>query len=134
MRTQSGLAKDRRAFTTTILFIVAVLVVGALDCDGARTYQLTTSSTPGGNITTPGEGTFPYPAGTVVPLVATPSSGYQFLSWTGNIQNIADANAASTSITMNGNYAVLANFQTEGGTGPGGGEAPTVEVSSDLGH
>jgi len=121
MRIASGLVKDHHVLTVTIFLLVAVLVVGAAACDGARTYQLTISSASGGNVTTPGEGTFPYPGGTVVPLAAAPNDGYQFRSWTGDIEHMADPNAASTTITMNGNYAVVANFETEGGTGPGDG-------------
>jgi hypothetical protein len=39
-------------------------------------YDLTISSSTGGNVTTPGEGTFTYDAGTVVNLVATPGADY----------------------------------------------------------
>ena len=126
MRTPFPLRKDRRAAATGILLIVAVLLVGAAACDGAsaRTYQLAISSASGGSVTTPGAGTFVYDAGTVVPLVAAPDDGYQFRSWTGDIPNIADPNAASTTITMNGNYAILANFEMEGETGPGDGGGP----------
>jgi hypothetical protein len=116
-----GSVKHRHAAVLTILLIVAALVAGATACDGARTYQLAISSGSGGNVTTPGEGTFPYPAGTVVQLLAAPDDGYQFRSWTGDITYIANPNAASTAITMNGNYAIVANFQTEGGTSPGDG-------------
>ena len=121
MRIASGLVKDHHVLTVTIFLIVAVLVVGAAACDGAGTYQLTISSTSGGNVTTPGEGTFPYPAGTLVQLVAVPDEGYEFRSWTGDIEHVANPNAASTTITMNGNYAIVANFETGGGTGPGNG-------------
>jgi hypothetical protein len=121
MRRASGLMKGHHALTVSIFLIVAVLVVGAAACDGAGTYQLTVSSGSGGNVTTPGEGTFPYPAGTVVPVVAAPDEGYQFRSWTGDIQHVADPNAASTTITMNGDYAIVANFGTDGGTGPDDG-------------
>jgi hypothetical protein len=121
MRIASGLVKDHRVLTVTIFLIVAVLVVGAAACDGAGTYQLTISCTSGGNVTAPGEGTFPYPAGTLVQLLAAPDDGYQFRSWTGDIERIANPNGASTTITMNGNYAIVANFGTGGGTGPGDG-------------
>jgi hypothetical protein len=121
MRIASGLVKDHHVVTVAIFLTVAALVVGAAACDGARTYQLTISSGAGGNVTTLGEGTFAYAAGTMVPLVAAPDDGYQFRSWTGDIANIADRNAASTSITMNGNHAIVANFETGGGTGPGNG-------------
>jgi hypothetical protein len=73
-------------------------------------YNLTISSGAGGSVTTPGEGTFGYGSGTVVNLVATPASGYQFINWTGNVGTIANVNAASTTITMNSNYSITANF------------------------
>ncbi|MDH4367150.1 MAG: hypothetical protein OEV57_03305 [Dehalococcoidia bacterium] len=82
-------------------------------------YDLTIDSTVGGNVTTPGEGVFPnYDAGTVVDLVATPGEGYRFDEWTGDVGNIADVNAAATTITMNGDYSVTANFVEESPTPP----------------
>jgi len=73
-------------------------------------YDLTVSSTAGGSVTTPGEGTFAYDAGTVVSLNATPDAGYHFVNWTGDVGTIADVNAAATNITMNSNYEITANF------------------------
>jgi hypothetical protein len=95
-------------------------------------YNLAISSTEGGSITEPSEGTFTYDAGTVVDLVATPDDGYRFVEWTGDVGTIADVNAAATTITMNGDYSITANFvaiydltisSTEGGsvTEPGEG-------------
>jgi hypothetical protein len=73
-------------------------------------YELSINSTAGGSVTTPGEDTFDYAAGTVVDLVATSDTGHRFVEWTGDVGTIADINAASTNITMNGNYSVTANF------------------------
>jgi hypothetical protein len=73
-------------------------------------YDLTTGSTAGGSVTTPGEGTYPYDCGTVVDLVATPDAGYRFDQWTGDVSTIADVNDATTTITMNGDYSITANF------------------------
>ena len=74
-------------------------------------YNLTINSTAGGNVTTPGEGTYgPYDHGTVVPLIATPDAGYAFLGWSGNVSTIADVNSSTTSITMYGNYSIMAHF------------------------
>ena len=73
-------------------------------------YDLTIDSTDGGEVTTPGEGVFTYDEGTVVDLVATPGAGYRFDEWTGDVGTIADVNAASTNITMNGDYSITANF------------------------
>jgi len=74
-------------------------------------HNLTISSTAGGNVTTPGEGTFTYGQGTVVDLVASPDSGYRFVSWTGDVGTVNNTTAASTTITMNGNYSITANFE-----------------------
>ncbi len=97
-----------------------------------KIYGLTTSSTAGGNVTTPGQGTFAYDTGTVVDLVATPDVGYRFVNWTGDVGTIGNVNAATTNITVNGDYSITANFvkvydlttsSTEGGsvTTPGEG-------------
>jgi preprotein translocase subunit YajC len=77
----------------------------------AKQYSLTISSTEGGSVTTPGEGTRSYEEGDVVKLVATPDTGYGFVSWTGDVSTVANVNAASTSITMNGDYSLMANFE-----------------------
>ncbi|MFO7996422.1 MAG: leucine-rich repeat domain-containing protein [Dehalococcoidia bacterium] len=73
-------------------------------------YDLTISSTAGGLVTVPGEGTFTYNASTVIDLVANPLSGYYFVNWTGNVSTVANVNAAATTITMNGTYSIMANF------------------------
>jgi len=97
-----------------------------------RQYDLITSGTEGGSVTEPGEGVFVYDVGTVVDLVATPGEGYRFVEWTGDVGTIADVYAAATTITMNGDYSITANFVrqydltisgTEGGsvTEPGEG-------------
>ena len=74
-------------------------------------YNLTISSSAGGNVTTPGEGVFTYDEGTVVPLVAQADAGYRFAEWTGDVGTIADIYSSSTSITMYGNYSITANFE-----------------------
>jgi hypothetical protein len=83
-------------------------------------YTLTVTSGTGGTVTTPGLGSFSYCPGIVVSLVATANSGYAFVNWTGN-GTAASPTAASTTITMNGSYAIQANFQSTGGGGGGGG-------------
>jgi uncharacterized repeat protein (TIGR02543 family) len=76
-----------------------------------RSYDLTTNSTADGSVTTPGEGTSPYDCGTVVDLVAAAEEGYRFVDWTGDIATITDVEDATTTITMNDNYSVTANFE-----------------------
>jgi len=75
-----------------------------------KQYDLTTSSTEGGAVTTPGEGTFNYDEGTVVDLVAEAEEGYQFVNWAGDAGTIANVEAATTTITINGDYIITANF------------------------
>ena len=65
-------------------------------------------------VTQPGERVFLYDPETVVNLVATPGSGCPFSRWTGDVSNIADINAATTTITMNDNYGICAVFGDPG--------------------
>ena len=74
-------------------------------------YILTITSTTGGFVTTPGEGTLIYDEETVVDLVAEADEGYYFDNWTGDVGTIADVSAASTNITVSGNYSITAEFQ-----------------------
>jgi hypothetical protein len=83
-------------------------------------YSLTISSTVGGWVTTPGGGTFTYNASTVVSLVAATLGCYQFVDWTGDVGTIANVNSASSTITMHGNYTVIANFAF--------GPCPSIDV------
>jgi len=75
-----------------------------------RQYDLNISSTTGGSVITPDEGTFPYDTGTVVDLVAVADEGYQFTGWTGDIGEIDDPASAATAITVDGEYSIIANF------------------------
>jgi hypothetical protein len=74
-------------------------------------FDLTISSTEGGSVAIPGEGTFGYDAGTVVELVVEASDGYQFVEWTGDVDTISDVTAVATNITMSGNYSITASFE-----------------------
>jgi polyhydroxybutyrate depolymerase len=84
----------------------------------------------GGEVTTPGEGSFFYAANispTVVNLVATPvGTAYEFTGWTGDVGTIANRYAATTIMTIypNTDYQITANFQLKSVTPPttsGGG-------------
>jgi len=96
----------------SIFVVVSVLLTAGMTCDDG--YQLTVSSTSGGSVTVPGEGTRNYDAGTVVDLVATPDEGYKFQGWTGDTAQIAGTSSASTTITMRGNSSITANFASKG--------------------
>ncbi len=119
------LGSSRRHYGTvfSIFLVVSALLTAGMNCDDG--YQLTISSTSGGSVTVPGEGTRSYDAGTVVELVATPDEGYEFRGWTGDTAQIASPSSASTAITMNGNYSITATFGEEG-QGGGTPEPPPI--------
>ena len=77
--------------------------------DAAVQYQLTISSTEGGSVTTPGEGTFTYAEGTVVNLAIKADTGYRFVNWTGDVATL-ECQCHSTTVIMNSNYYIIANF------------------------
>jgi len=94
-----------------IFLLALVLIVGMAGCAAeAAQYELTILSTAGGVVTNPGEGTATYERGTEVTLVAQAEEGYRFINWTGDVDTVADVEAASTTIVMNGDYSVTANF------------------------
>ncbi len=82
----------------------------SITAEFAWQYYLSVNSTAGGNVTTPGEGVFPCDEGSVIDLVAEAEESYHFVQWTGNVSTIANVSAASTTITMNSNYSITANF------------------------
>ena len=92
-----------------IFLIIVALVMGLASCESTCApiqYDLTFSSTEGGEVIIPGEGT--YADGTVVTLEAVADECYEFVNWTG--ANVADPNSATTTITMDEAKSVTANF------------------------
>ena len=103
--------KLNRCVTKVSIFLITMAVIaGMAGCGSILQCSLTISSTAGGNVTAPGEGSFTYKAGTVVGLNATPDAGYQFASWTGDAGTITDVSAAVTTIIMHSNYTITASF------------------------
>ncbi len=86
------------------------LTVPALPALAQITYGLVVTTTTGGSVTSPGQGVFTTNPGTTVSLVAVPDPGYRFLYWTGEVATVANVNAASTTIIMNRDYTITANF------------------------
>ncbi|MGE5297041.1 MAG: InlB B-repeat-containing protein, partial [Solirubrobacterales bacterium] len=81
-------------------------------------YHLVVQVTAGGD-TDPMGGDHLYYAGSVVPLHAYPMEGYEFSGWTGpavDAGKVADPTSADTTLTMDADYTVTANFVVEGGT------------------
>jgi polyhydroxybutyrate depolymerase len=92
-------------------------------------YCLTTYSSLGGSVATPGRDTFAnvksaastvfFDAGispSTVNLEATPdSSSWEFVNWTGDVGTVDDVNAATTTVTVqpNTDYEITGNFQVK---------------------
>lgn len=99
------------ALITVLLFMTISTGIGCTTVTPPTQYDLTITSTDGGDVTTPTEGTHTYDEGTAVNLTATPDAGYEFVNWTGDVADIADVNDATTTITMNDDCSITANFE-----------------------
>jgi hypothetical protein len=93
------------------ILIAAVVVVGLAGCAATlNQYTLTITSTEGGQVVAPGERAFAYYEGEEVSLTAVAENGYRFANWAGDVGTIANPDAASTTILMNDDYSIRANF------------------------
>jgi hypothetical protein len=88
------------ASITVLVFTVLVNLIGCGTTTPPTKYTLTITSTAGGDVTTPAEGTYTYAANSTVSLVATPDAGYRFVEWTATAGTFGSANLASTTFTM----------------------------------
>ena len=77
----------------------------------AYLYTLTISSTHGGSVILPGEGTFTYDAGTEVFLVANAGGPYWFYEWAGDVSTIDDVKDITTNITLSDDCCITAVFK-----------------------
>jgi len=118
MNTSDDWRRYVRRVELAVLLIMTILAPSITGCDGSGTYQLSISTTSGGSVTSPGEGAFRYGAGTVVQLMATADDGYEFDGWTGDTQDIADPGSGTTTITMDRDYSITANFDPTSTPGP----------------
>ena len=74
----------------------------------AVNYVLTMAADPtAGGTTDPTVGAHAYPEDEIVTITAYPSAGYEFDHWSGDVAN---PNAASTTVTMDGDKTVTAHF------------------------
>lgn len=79
------------------------------------TSTLTVSSTAGGTVIDPGEGTFSVQDGAVVPVEASAGADCVFAGWVGTAvteRKVAEPNAAVTTVTIDGDYTLRATFAT----------------------
>ena len=73
------------------------------------------SSTRGGSVINPGEGSSLHELGETVPLQAEPDEGCWFVKWSGDVGTIANVTAASTTIIVDSPYSIRADFGGAGG-------------------
>ena len=107
----AGKVANVNAADTTVLVDADYTLIANFEPDGDKT--LTISSTAGGLVTSPSKQPFTYPCGTVVQIVATPDECHTFAGWTGtavDAHKVADPNSASTTVTVDANYTLQANF------------------------
>jgi len=133
----AGRVADPASYRTTVIVSADLTLMANFEPSSEPVVerQLTLSSTDGGRVSTPGEGTFTYEDGHSVTIVAQADAGYRFSRWTGSAVDagkVAGPLSAATSVTMNGDYTVRANFVAAGQDppslsllSPNGGESLT---------
>ena len=92
------------------IFLLTVALIAAMAGCAPAQNSLTVSSTEGGEVIIPGEGTFAYDTGTMVDLVAVAEEGYYFVNWSGDVGTVASVFSATTTVTMNTDCSIIANF------------------------
>lgn len=125
-----------------IVATIAALVVGIVGCgggdgnNGGDSYTLIVDFTDGGTVAVdglpiPGKAILTYAPGTVVSLNATPGAGYRFVNWTGDVGTVADIDGAQTSITVNYDCSITAEF-AQGEAGPSFDPQPLVSSVESI--
>ncbi|GJM64225.1 InlB B-repeat-containing protein [Persicobacter diffluens] len=84
----------------------------------AEDYYNLNVSTNGNGSVNPGSGS--YAAGSIVEITASPSNGYIFTGWSGDVSSASNP----LSLTMDNHKTVVANFSQEGGTNPPSTDGP----------
>jgi len=124
------LLKKGFALSVMLLLVVSLICVTTLpgsstgDEDDNGVYSLKISSTDGGSVFRPGEGTFYFEKGDEVELQALPwavfedstvsdEKVYSFHRWTGDNDTIDDDISGKTTIEMKGNYTIKAEFRPD---------------------
>jgi hypothetical protein len=122
------------AAATNITMYDSYFIIANFELDEGW-YGLTIFSNYGGSVIEPGEGYFAYAANTTIDLVAEPYDyrqfDYRFKEWTGDVDTIANVNAAATNITMDDSCSITANFEWFDIIQVAAGQEHTVGLKSD---
>jgi Divergent InlB B-repeat domain/Putative Ig domain len=110
----AGKVADASAINTTLLMDADYTLTAYFTLEGDPTSTLTISSTVGGSVLAPGEGSFEYDEGTSVSVVAqVEEEEYVFTGWSGTAVSagqVTDTGAMSTKVTVDDDYTLVANF------------------------
>jgi hypothetical protein len=101
---------DVNAASTSIIMNDSYSITANFELDPGC-HSLTIFNNYGGSAIEPGEGYFAYVAKTTIALLAEPDEDYRFKEWTGDVDTIANVNAAATLITMDDNYSITPKFE-----------------------
>ncbi len=105
-----------------VLKIVVTSNEGAMDMDAVTIkvdpkVTLRLLSGPGGGIGTTadiaGEGDYMFDSGEVVDIKAVANPGQEFVKWVGDTATVGDVEDATTTVTMNAHYQIIATFDVE---------------------
>jgi hypothetical protein len=105
-----GMIAHTTGASTTITMNGNYTITANFAANTSTSYSLTMRAGSGGTVTAPASSPSSHTSGTVVTLTASPNAGYHFVSWTGLINTVANPKSASTTVVMNGNYVIQANF------------------------
>ncbi len=110
-----GMIAHTTGAATTITMNGNYTITANFAANTSTSYSLTTRVAGSGTVTAPASSPSSYTSGTVVTLSASASAGYHFVNWTGLINTVANPKSASTTVVMNGNYVIQANFAPNSG-------------------
>lgn len=103
----------RPVITAFLVFLTLSYAFGTSSVLAGDQRTLDISSTPGGSVTNPGEGAFQYDDGSEVTIAAIADLNYHFVGWAGSAVDagkVADANSADTTVILDADYTLQANF------------------------
>jgi len=110
VRKEYRLSKKKLGGIIAVCVIAVVVVVIATRPTTMYILNVSVSPSGAGSISPLGG---EYESGVEITLTASPASGYRFGNWTGDVDTVADVNAATTTITMNNHYSITANLALE---------------------
>lgn len=102
------------------------------DVDGLKKFKLNLSSTTGGDVIVPGEGTFEYQKGTYVDIRAISNENYSFVRWKGDDQAIENLNSNLTRIMVAKNLTIIAEFVDITPPEADAGKDKTVKIDESI--